>query len=106
MEPSFKTTPVVWDSGASFGLTTFCADFIVYVECDIDVRDISKFNKVVGFGITTYKLTATNGGFLSVPALSYHLPSADIQLFGSQASHQFYGGSNELDGDKVVMHLK
>ena len=33
--------------GASFGLTPFCTDFTVYVRCNIDIRDISKLNKVV-----------------------------------------------------------
>ena len=43
---------------------------------------------------------------LYVPALTYHLPSADISCFSPQTYHQLYGGSSELDGDKVVMHLK
>ena len=49
---SFETTQLVWDSGASFELTPYHADFIDYVECDIDVKDISKLNKVIGFGTT------------------------------------------------------
>ena len=50
MVKSFERTLLVWDSGASFGLTLFCADFIDYAECDIDVKDNSKLNKVIGFG--------------------------------------------------------
>ena len=66
---SFKTTPVAWDSGASFGLTPYCADVIDYVEFDIDVKDTSKLNKVIGFGTMLHKFTATNSDLLYVPAL-------------------------------------
>ena len=52
MVQSFKTTLLVRDSIASFGLIPFCADVIHYVECDIDVKHIFKLNKVVDFGIT------------------------------------------------------
>ena len=78
----FKTTPLVFDAGASFQLIPFHSNFIDYVELIIDVKDIFKFNKVVGFGTTLHKFTATNGDLLCAPAVSYHLPSADIWLFG------------------------
>ena len=38
---SFKASPLVWEFGASFGLIPFHADYIDYVECDIDIQDIS-----------------------------------------------------------------
>ena len=74
------------------------------MECDIDVNDMSKLNKVIAFGTTLHKFTATKGD--QVPALSYHLPLADIYLFSSQAYHQLYDGSSEWDGNKVGMYLK
>ena len=86
-DKSFKTAQLVWDSRASFRLTTFCADFIDYVEYDIDVKDISKLNKVVGFGTTLHTFLGTNDDLLYIPALFYHLPSAAIWLFGPQAYH-------------------
>ncbi len=42
-----KTLILIWDTGASAGLTPFRKDFIDYVKCEIDVRDITKVNKVV-----------------------------------------------------------
>ena len=98
--------PMCWnlsklDSGASFGLTPYCANFINYVECDIDVKDISKLNKVICLGTALHKFTATNGDLLYFPVLSYHLPSADICLFSPQAYHQLYGGSSELDDERL-----
>ena len=32
-----KTLILIWDTGASAGLTPFCSNFIDYVECEIDV---------------------------------------------------------------------
>ena len=61
---SYKTTQFIWDSGASFGLTPYHADFINYVKCDIDVKDISMLNKVIGFETTLHKFTAINGDLL------------------------------------------
>ena len=95
---------MVWDSGASFKLTPFHVDFIDYVKCGINIKDISKLNKVVGFGTTLDKFTAANGELLYVTALSYHLPSADIWIFSPQAYHQLHGDLSELDGERVAMH--
>ncbi len=36
---------VIWDTGASYGLTQFCSDFIEYEECDILVRDALKLTR-------------------------------------------------------------
>ena len=69
---SFNTIPLVWDLGASVGLTPCHASFFGYVECDIDVKDIFKLNKVVSFGTTLHKSTATNGDQFYVTAISYH----------------------------------
>ncbi len=35
------TLILIWDTGASFGLTPFCSDFIDYVECGNPVRDVT-----------------------------------------------------------------
>ena len=46
-----ENCPLIWDTGASFVLTPFRQDFIEYVECKIQVKDISKTNTVVGIGL-------------------------------------------------------
>ena len=62
---------------------------------------------LVSVQLCTYKCTATNGDLLYLPGLAYHLETADIRLFSpSQTSHQLYGGYSELDGNRVIMHLK
>ncbi len=54
-----KTLILIWDTGASAGLTPFRSDFIDYVKCEIDVRAITKVKKVVGIGTTTTNLWTT-----------------------------------------------
>ena len=48
---------LIWDTGASYGLTPFRSDFIDYVKCEIPVRDVTKVNTVVGIGTTLHKFT-------------------------------------------------
>lgn len=57
---TFTGCPLVWDTGASFGLTPFRADFINYIECHIPVKDISKTNYVVGIETTLHKFTSND----------------------------------------------
>ena len=102
---SFIDSPVIWDTGASIGLTPFRGDFIDYEECNLIIKDISKNNTVVGIGTVMWKFTATNGDILYLPGLAYHLPTADICLLSPQAYHQMYGGESRVDGDNVLMSL-
>ena len=43
---TFKNCPLVWDTGASFGLTPFRGDILYYVECEIMVRKIARAKTV------------------------------------------------------------
>ena len=76
-----KTLILTWDTGASAGLTPFCSDFIDYVECEIDVWDITKVNKVVDIGTTLHRFVDTKGNDVYLPCVSYHLPSSDAVCF-------------------------
>eukprot|EP01082_Thalassiosira_pseudonana_P009463 g8665.t1 g8665 contig3:647373-650417(+) len=102
---SYHKTPLVWDTGASNGLTPFKSDFLDYMEVDIPVKDISKVNRVVGIGTTMYRFVDSVGETIYIPCLSYHLPLAEIRLFSPQTYHQRFGGSSIVHGDGVTMHL-
>eukprot|EP00956_Cyclotella_meneghiniana_P000566 scaffold631_cov49-Cyclotella_meneghiniana.AAC.3 len=95
---TFKSCPLVWDTGASFGLTPFRGDFIDYIECSIPVNDIARTNMVVGIGTTLHKFLV-DGNELFLPCLSYHLPTADVRLFSPQTYHTIYGGHSVVTGD-------
>jgi hypothetical protein len=76
-----KTLILIWDTGGSAGLTPFRSDFIDYVECDIDVRDVTKVNKVIDVGTTLHNFLYIAGNNVYLPCVSYHLPSTNIRLF-------------------------
>jgi len=98
-----KTLILIWDTGASSGLTPFRSDFIDYVKCEIDVRDITKVNKVVGIGTTLHRFVDTKGNVVYLSCVSYHLPLTDVRLFSPQIYHQLHGGHSVLNGDEVGM---
>jgi hypothetical protein len=87
-------------------LTPFRSDFIDYVEYEIDVRDITKVNKVVGIGTTLHKFLDNNGNHVYLPCVSYHLPTTDVRLFSPQIYHQLHGGHSVVNGDEVVMKFR
>lgn len=76
-----KSLILIWDTGASYGLTPFWSDFIDYVACTIPVRDVTKVNTVIGIGTTLHKFTDTKGLPVYLPCVSYHLPQTDVRLF-------------------------
>ena len=57
-----KDQILIWDTGASFGLTIFRSDFIDYIEADITVKDVTKTNWVIGIGTTFTNFKTTKGG--------------------------------------------
>jgi hypothetical protein len=100
-----RSVILIWDTGASYGLTPFCSDFIDYVECDIPVRDVTKVNKVIGIGTTLHKFTDTDGKPVFIPCVSYHLPQTDVRLFSPQTYHQMHGGYSEVYAESIQMKL-
>ncbi len=98
-----KALILIWDTGASAGLTPFWSDFIDYVECEIDVCNITKVNKVVGIGTTLHKFMDNNGNHVYLPCVSYHLPTADVRLFSPKIYHQLHGGHSVVNSNEVVM---
>ena len=101
-----KSLILIWDTGASYGLTPFRSDFIDYVKCEIPVRDVTKVNTVVGIGTTLHKFTDINGNPAYLPCVSYHLPETDVRLFSPQTYHQMHGGYSEVHSDCIRMLLK
>ena len=49
------TNVLIWDTGASFGLTPFKSGFIDYVKCSTHVKDVTKDNIVIGIVTTIHK---------------------------------------------------
>ena len=105
MLDAFDTLPLIWDTGASRGLTPYRSDFIHYQKTDMVVHDISKANRVIGIGTVMYKFKDTNGREVYLPGVAYHMPKATIRLFSPQTYLQTYGGHATVHGSKVIHHL-
>ena len=58
---------LIWDTGASFGLTPFKSDFISYVKCNTPVKDFTYDNTVIGIGTTIHKFVDENGKDVFLP---------------------------------------
>jgi hypothetical protein len=84
---SVTNTMLVWDTGASIGLTPFRSDFIDYLQLDgVTVKDIARTNSVLGIGTTMWKHP------VFIPAVAYHMPDCDICFFSSQSFFNLHGG--------------
>ena len=101
-----KRLILIWDTGGSAGLTPFCSDFIDYVECDIDVCEVTEINKVIGIGTTLHKFVDGLGNDVYLPCVSYHLPLTDVRLFSPQVYHQIYGSHSIVNGDEVIIRIR
>ncbi len=87
---------LIWDAGASFGLTPFRNNFIGYVKCDIPVKNVTKVNRVIDIGTTLHKFVDTKGQEVFLPCVSYNFTQTDVHLFSTQIYHQMHGGYSEV----------
>ena len=76
-----RTMILVWDTGASYGLSPFRIGFIYYVDCDIPVEVMTKLNRAIGIVTTLHKFIEINGQDILFPCISYHLTQTDERLF-------------------------
>ena len=90
--PNYKSIMLIWDTGASFGLTLFRSDFIHYVKADIPVKDVTKVNRVISVGATIHKFIDVNGTTCYLSFVYYHILSTYIQLFSPETYHHIDGG--------------
>ncbi len=72
---------LIWDTGASFGLTPFRSNFIDYMKCDIPFKDVTKVNRVIEIGMALYKFIDTNGQEVFLPCVFYYLTQTNVCLF-------------------------
>ena len=103
---STHTTVLIWDTGSPFGLTPFKSDFIYYVTCNIYVKNVTKFNTVIGIGTTNHKSVDSNESYVFLPYFYYHLPTTDVRLLSSQTYHRLHGAHSIIKGFNVKMVLK
>ena len=59
-----RTTVIIWETGELFGLTQFKINFIDYLKCNITVKEVAKFNTVIGIGTAIHKFVSANGKYV------------------------------------------
>ena len=72
---------LVWDTGALYGLTTFRNDFIDNMRCDLQVKVVTKANRVIGIGTTLHRLIDRNGQDILLTCISYCLTHIYVRLY-------------------------
>ena len=96
---------LVWDTGASYGLTPFRRDFINDVKCDLPAKDMPKMNRVIGIVTNIHKFIDSNGQYIFLPCISYHLTQTYVRLFSPHTYHQMHSGKSLVQGNQVTMKL-
>ena len=100
-----RTIMLVWDTGASYGLTPFRSDFNYYVKFGIHVKDVNKVNRFIVIGTTINGFININGQDILFPCISYQPTETYVCLFSPQPYHQTTGGQYLVQGNQVTMHL-
>ena len=54
------------------------------------MKDVTKFNTVIGFGTTIHNFVDANGKYVFLPFIYYHLPTTAVQLLSPQNYHQLH----------------
>ena len=91
---SVFSCPLVFDTGASYGLSPFKSDFLDdYKSVNIDVKGVAGGGSIVGGGTILRRFKTRCGSTIHLPAHGYHMPKADIRLESPQSLIRAMGGS-------------
>ena len=90
---------LVWDTGASYGLTPSRSYFIDYVRCDIPVKDVTKVNRVIGIRTTLHKFIENKVQYIFSLCISYRLNQIDVRVFSPHTCHQIHGVHSVVQGN-------
>ena len=102
----FWRVPMIWDTGASIGLTPFRSDFIHYEALEgVTVKDIARDNKVWGIGTAMWRFITRLGHEVYLPIICYHVEHAEIRLMSPQLYFKRAGGYATVSSYNVTFHL-
>ena len=86
-----KSFPVIWDTGASAGVTYDEADFVGPIKKSPHTRvlkGLAKGLEIKGEGILAWKLKGQDGQYVAYPAKGYLVPASDRKLLSPQCLYQ------------------
>ena len=87
-----KCTSSICFTGASYGLKKFKSDYVHYIDNEINVKDVTNVNWVIGIGTTVNKCFDQNGVAWYLPYMLYHMQRTYVFIFYLMTYHQIHGG--------------
>ena len=101
------TTPLIWDTGASTGLTPFRSDFCSdFQVVNMPIQAVGSTQTVTGRGTVLRRFKTRSGETRYLGSLAYYMPDADIRLESPQSVFQGLGGGfARVDGYNVEWHM-
>ena len=88
----YTSTPLIFDTGASVGVTPFRADFIDYRKVNFTVKAVGSIGQIVGEGTVLRRYRTREGKHKFIASKAYHMPAADIRLESPQSVIRLLGG--------------
>ena len=104
---SVLTTPLVFYTGASGGLTPFRSDFVTYEKVQFGVKGVVGKGNVIGKGLVLRKFCTRCENVIYISSHAFHMPTAEIRLESPQSLFSKLGGQSQalMDGRAIVWTL-
>ena len=104
----FAHVPLIVDTGASVCISPAKSDFVPgsYKESNMQVRDLSGSNKVVGEGLLRWAVKDTSGETRVIEVFGIHIPTAGVRLLSPQVLRRTHGIGGSIEDDGVLLSDK
>ena len=76
------------------------------MKCNIPVKDVIKVNTVIGTVPVIRKFIDSDGKYVFLPCISYHLPTTDVRILSTETYHQLHGAHSIIKVFNVQIVLK
>ena len=98
---------MVFDTGASGGLTPFRSDFVTYEKVQFDVKGVAGKGNVIGKGLVLQNFCTRCGNVIYISSHAFHMPTAEIRLESPKSLFSKLGGQSQalIDGRAIVWTL-
>ena len=107
-ESTLNNTPIVVDSGATFGITPF-VEYIIpgtLKAIELDVNNLSGKSKITARGFGRWTVKDKHGTTATIEPFLHVVPTAEIRLFSPQNYFQgLKGGNYTMDENTTILTL-
>ena len=100
-----RTTVLIWDTGAPFGLTPFKVNLLIMWSVILLWRALQKKIPSLVLEQQFISLLMQMEIYFFSPCISYHLQTTDVRLFSPQTYHQLHGAHSIIKGSNAQIVL-